>query len=47
MAKRLHPEKFSHIDMENEGNEIYEQLLGIDGIFTEFAEYQPFLKEVY
>lgn len=47
MAKRLHPEKFSHIDMENEGNEIYEQILGIDGLFTEVAEYQPFLKEVY
>jgi ABC-type Fe3+-hydroxamate transport system substrate-binding protein len=47
MAKRLHPEKFSHIDMEAEGNEIYEQLLGVDGLFTEIADSQEFPKEVY
>jgi ABC-type Fe3+-hydroxamate transport system substrate-binding protein len=47
MAKRLHPEKFSDIDMEAEGNEVYKQLLGVEGLFTEFADYQPFLKEVY
>nr|WP_321498536.1 ABC transporter substrate-binding protein [uncultured Methanolobus sp.] len=47
MAKRLHPEEFSDIDMEAEGNEIFKQLLGVDGMFTELAEYQTFAKEVY
>jgi hypothetical protein len=47
MAKRLHPEEFSDIDLEAEGNEIYKELLGVDGVFTELAEYQTFAKEVY
>ena len=46
MAKCLHPEEFSDLDLEEEGNEVYRQILGIDGVYTEMAEYQPFLKEV-
>ena len=46
MAKLLHPEQFSDLDIEAEGNEVYKQILGIDGVYTELAEYQPFLKEV-
>ena len=46
MAKCLHPEEFSALDMEAEGNEVYRQILGIDGVYTELAEYQPFLNEV-
>lgn len=46
MAKRLHPEKFNDLDMEAEGNEVYKQMLGIDGLFTEIAECQPYLEEV-
>jgi iron complex transport system substrate-binding protein len=47
MAKRLHPEEFSDLDLEAEGNEVYKQLLGVDGLFTKLAEYQTFPKEVY
>ncbi len=47
MAKRLHPEEFNDLDLEAEGNEIFEQLLGVDEMFTELAEYQTFAKEVY
>lgn len=47
MAKRLHPEHFKNLDMEKEGNEVYRQLLGVDGLFTELADYQKFPKEVY
>ncbi|WP_445475218.1 ABC transporter substrate-binding protein [Methanococcoides methylutens] len=46
MAKCLHPEEFSDLDLEAEGNEVYRQTLGIDGVYTELAEYQPFLKEI-
>ncbi|MEL4304249.1 ABC transporter substrate-binding protein [Methanococcoides sp. LMO-2] len=46
MAKCLHPEEFSDLDLEEEGNEVYRQILGIDGVYTEMAEYQPFLKEI-
>lgn len=46
MAKCLHPEEFSELDLEAEGNEVYKQILGIDGVYTEMAEYQSFLKEV-
>ncbi|WP_244602149.1 ABC transporter substrate-binding protein [Methanococcoides methylutens] len=46
MAKCLHPEEFRDLDLEAEGNEVYRQILGIDGVYTEMAEYQPFLKEV-
>ncbi|WP_321429073.1 iron ABC transporter substrate-binding protein [uncultured Methanolobus sp.] len=47
MAKRLHPDEFSDIDLEAEGNEIYKQFLGVDGMFSELVEYQTFPKEVY
>ncbi|MBN2109499.1 MAG: iron ABC transporter substrate-binding protein [Methanosarcinaceae archaeon] len=47
MAKRLHPEEFSDLDLEAEGNEIFKELLGVDGLFSELAEYQTFPKEVY
>ena len=46
MAKRLHPEEFSHIDMEAHVNEVYEEILGIEGMYTELAELWPFLNEV-
>jgi len=47
MAKRLHPEEFRSLDLEAEGNELYKQIFGFDGIFTEIAEIWPFVKEVY
>ncbi len=46
MAKRLHPDKFSELDLEKEGNEIYMELLGVDGLFTQLARLQTFAQEV-
>ena len=45
MAKLLHPEKFQHIDLEAEGNEIFKAFLGIDGVFTEYADYLVWPRE--
>jgi iron complex transport system substrate-binding protein len=39
MAKLLHPEKFEDLDLEMEGNEIFKAFLGVDGVFTEYADY--------
>jgi len=39
MAKLLHPEEFEDLDMEEEGNEIFKAFLGVDGVFTEYADY--------
>ncbi|MCP1393430.1 MAG: ABC transporter substrate-binding protein [Methanothrix harundinacea] len=39
MAKVLHPEEFQDIDLEEEGNEIFKAFLGVDGVFTEYADY--------
>ncbi|WP_135605652.1 ABC transporter substrate-binding protein [Methanococcoides sp. NM1] len=47
MAKCLHPEEFKGMDLEAEGNEIYKEILGADGVFTALVEYQPFPKQVY
>ena len=45
MAKVLHPEKFQHIDLEEEGNEIMKAFLGVDGVFTEYADYLVWPRE--
>jgi iron complex transport system substrate-binding protein len=37
MAKRCHPDKFEDLDVEKEGNEIFERFYGLDGLWTEFA----------
>ena len=37
MAKRSHPDKFEDLDVEKEGNEIFERFYGVDGLWTEFA----------
>ena len=39
LAKVLHPEKFQHIDLEEEANEIFKAFLGVDGVFTEYADF--------
>ena len=39
IAKVLHPDKFADLDLEKEGNEIFEAFLGIDGVFTDYADY--------
>jgi iron complex transport system substrate-binding protein len=39
MAKLLHPDEFKDLDLEKEGNEIFKAFLGVDGVFTEYADY--------
>jgi iron complex transport system substrate-binding protein len=39
MAKVLHPDEFKDLDLEKEGNEIFKAFLGVDGVFTEYADY--------
>lgn len=39
MAKILHPDKFRDLDLEKEGNEIFRAFLGVDNVFTEYADY--------
>lgn len=39
MAKVLHPEEFEDLDLEEEGNKIMKAFLGVDGVFSEYADY--------
>lgn len=45
MAKLFHPEKFEDIDLEREGNEIFKAFLGVDGVFSEYADYLVWPRE--
>jgi iron complex transport system substrate-binding protein len=45
MAKVLHPEEFKDLDLEKEGNEIFKAFLGVDGVFTEYADYLVWPRE--
>lgn len=45
MAKILHPDKFEDIDLEKEGNEIIGTFLGVNGVFSEYADYLVWLRE--
>jgi len=45
MAKVLHPDEFEDLDLENEGNEIFEAFLGVDGVFSEYADYLVWPRE--
>ena len=45
LAKVLHPEKFQDVDLEAEGNEIFKAFLGVDGVFTEYADYLVWPRE--
>ena len=45
MAKVLYPNDFKDLDMEKEGNEIFEAFLGVDGVFTEYADYLVWPRE--
>jgi iron complex transport system substrate-binding protein len=45
MAKLLHPEEFKDLDLEIEGNEIFKAFLGVDGVFTEYADYLVWPRE--
>ena len=45
LAKLLHPDKFDDLDVEKEGNEIFKAFLGVDGLFSEYADYQFWMRE--
>ena len=45
LAKLFHPDKFKDLDVEEEGNEIYEAFLGVDGLFSEYADYTGWMRE--
>ena len=45
LAKLFHPEKFEDLDVEKEGNEIFEAFLGVDGFYSEYADYTGWLRE--
>jgi iron complex transport system substrate-binding protein len=45
MAKLLHPEEFEDMDLEKEGNEIFKAFLGVDGVFSEYADYLAWPRE--
>ncbi|HID20393.1 MAG TPA: hypothetical protein EYP28_05610 [Methanophagales archaeon] len=39
LAKLFHPTKFEDLDVEKEGNEIYKEFYGADGLYTYMLEY--------
>jgi len=45
MAKLLHPEEFEDLNLVEEGNEIFEAFLGVDGVFSEYADYLVWPRE--
>ena len=45
MAKIMYPEEFKDLDLEKEGNEIFKAFLGVDGVFTEYADYMVWPRE--
>ena len=45
MAKLLHPDEFKDLDIEKEGNEIFKAFLGVDNVFTEYADYLVWPRE--
>jgi iron complex transport system substrate-binding protein len=45
MAKLLHPKEFKDLDIEKEGNEIFKAFLGVDNVFTEYADYLVWPRE--
>jgi len=45
MARQLHPKEFKDLDLEKEGNEIFKAFLGVDGVFTEYADYLVWPRE--
>ena len=45
LAKLFHPDEFKDLDLEKEGNEIFETFLGVDGLFSEHADYLVWMRE--
>jgi iron complex transport system substrate-binding protein len=45
LAKLFHPEEFEDLDVEEEGNEIFEAFLGVDGLYSEYADRTVWMRE--
>ena len=45
MAKIFYPDKFKDLDVEKEGNEVFERFFGIDGLWTEMADELGYYRE--
>ena len=45
LAKLFHPDKFPDLNVEEEGNEIFKAFLRADGLFSEYADYQFWMRE--
>jgi ABC-type Fe3+-hydroxamate transport system substrate-binding protein len=45
LAKLFHPEEFEDLDVEEEGNEIYERFLRVDDCFSEYADWLGWMRE--
>ena len=45
MAKIFYPDKFKYMDLENEGNEVFERFFGVDGLWTEMADDLGYYRE--
>jgi iron complex transport system substrate-binding protein len=45
MAKVLHPDEFEDLNLEEEGNRIMKAFLGVDGVFSEYADYLVWPRE--
>ena len=45
LAKLFYPDKFEDLDLEKEGNEIFEAFLRVDGLFSEHADYMVWMRE--
>jgi iron complex transport system substrate-binding protein len=45
LAKLFYPEEFNDLNLEEEGNEIMKRFLGVDGLFSEYADYLVWMRE--
>ena len=45
LAKLFHPDKFEDLNVEEEGNEIWGRFLGVEGLFSEYADYTVWMRE--
>jgi iron complex transport system substrate-binding protein len=45
MAKMFYPDKFKDLDVEKEGNEVFERFFGIAGLWTEMADELGYYRE--
>jgi ABC-type Fe3+-hydroxamate transport system substrate-binding protein len=45
MAKIFYPDKLKDIDLEKDGNEVFERFYSVDGLYTEYADNMGYFRE--